>query len=149
LPAATATSRSPASFLGDRDRAAYVVDELAARLGMPAFRSRPVRHNHDVFASRRNAFPPVGQVEEVPAHDGRPDALPHRTHVADRLPGDLERPTVDDLGVAIEVPLEKGTNVVLHIGDEAIDRDHRVHKYSAHNSMMFRKGAGVTWRHFI
>src|SRR5207245_374197 len=83
-------------FLRDHDRAAHVVDELAGRLGMPALWRRPVRHNDDVFAGWRSAFPPVGQVEEVPAHDGRPDALPHRTHVADRLPGDLERPTVDD-----------------------------------------------------
>jgi hypothetical protein len=98
---------------------------------------------------RRSAVPPVGQVEEVPAHDGHPDALPHRTHIADRVPGDLELPTVDDLGVAIEVPLEKRTNVVLRVRDEAIDRDHRVHEYSAHNSMTFRKGAGVTWPHFI
>ena len=104
---------------------------------MPALRPRPVAHNNDVFARRRSAFPPVGQVEEVPSHHGRPDSLPHRTHVADRVPGDLERPTVDDLGVAIEVPLEKGTNVVLRVRDEAIDRDHRVHEYSAHNSMMF------------
>src|SRR5216683_72073 len=49
-------------FLGDPDRAAYVVDELAGRLGMPALRPRPVRHNNDVFAGRRSAFPPVGQV---------------------------------------------------------------------------------------
>jgi hypothetical protein len=114
-----------------------VVDELAGRLGMPALWPRPVRHNNDVFAGRRSAFPPVGQVEEVPSHDGRPDSLPHRTHVADRVPGDLERPTVDDFGVAIEVPLEQGTNVVLRVRDEAIDRDHRVHEYRVHNSMMF------------
>ena len=88
---------------------------------MPALRPRPVRHNNDVFPGRRCAFPPVGQVEEVPSHDGRPDSLPHRAHVADRVPGDLERPTVNDLGVAIEVPLEKGTNVVLRVRDEAID----------------------------
>ena len=92
---------------------------------MPAFRPRPVRHNNDVFAGRRGAFPPVGQVEEVPSHDGRPD-----------------------LGVAIEVPLEKGTDVVLRVRDEAIDRDHRVHEYSALNSMMFIEGGGITWRHF-
>ena len=104
---------------------------------MPAFRSRPVRHNNDVFAGRWSAFPPVGEVEEVPSHDGRPDALPHRTHIADRFRGDPEWPTVDDLGVAIEVPLEKGTDVVLRVRDEAIDRDHRVHEYSAHDSMMF------------
>src|SRR5258708_17910831 len=115
---------------------------------MPARRPRSMRHNNDVFASRRGAFPPVGQVEEVPSHDGRPDSLPHRTHVADGVPGDLERPTVDDLGVAIEVPLEKGTNVVLRVRDEAIDRDHRVHEYRAHNTMMFIKGRGITWRHF-
>ena len=96
-----------------------------------------MRHNNDVFAGRRSAFPPVGQVEEVPSHNSRPDSLPHRTHVADRVPGDLERPTVDDFGVAIEVPLEKGTDVVLRVRAEAIDRDHRVHEYSAHNSMMF------------
>ena len=113
-----------------------IVDELAGRLGMPVLRPRSVRHNNDVFAGRRGAFPPVGQVEEVPSHNGRPHSLPHRTHVADRVPGDLERPTVDDLGVAIEVPLEQGTNVVLRVCDEAIDRDHRVHEYSAHESMM-------------
>jgi len=59
-------------FLGDRDRAAYVVDELAGRLGMPALRPRPVCHNHDVFAGRRSAFPPVGRVEEVSSHDDFP-----------------------------------------------------------------------------
>jgi len=94
-----------------------------------------VRHDNYVFAGRRSAFPPVGQVEEVPSHDGRPDALPHRAHVADRVPGDLERPAVDDLGVAIEI-LEKRINVVLRIRDEAIDRVDRVHEYSAHDSIM-------------
>src|SRR5207237_8107591 len=57
-------------FLGDHDRAAYVADELAGRLGMPALRPRPVAHNNDVFARRRSAFPPVRQVEQVPTHHG-------------------------------------------------------------------------------
>jgi len=134
-------------FLRDHDRAAYVVDKLAGRLGMPALRPRPVRHNNDVFAGRRSAFPPVGQVEEVPSHDGRPDSLPHRTHVADRVPGDLERSTVDDLSVAIEVPLEKGADVILRVRDEAIDRHDCVHEYRAHDSMMLsRQCAGERLR---
>src|SRR5438477_9061275 len=40
-------------LLGDHDRAAYVVDEVAGRLGMPALRPRPVGHNNYVFAGRR------------------------------------------------------------------------------------------------
>jgi hypothetical protein len=56
---------------------------------------------------------------------------------------------MDDLGVAIEVPLEKGTNVVLRVREEAIDGHHRVHEYSAHASMMFIEEAGITWRHCI
>jgi hypothetical protein len=136
-------------FPGDSDRAAHIVDEVAGRLGMPALRPRPVRHHNHVFTGRRSAFPPVRQVEEVPTHEGRPDALPRRPHVADRAPGVRERPTVDDRGVAIAVPLEKGTDVVFRVRDEAIHRDHGVHEYSAHNSTMFTKGAGSTWRHCI
>ena len=68
---------------------------------MPTFLPRPVRYDNDVFAGRRSVLPRIGQVEEVPSNEGRPDALPPRTHVADRAPGDPERPTVDHLGVAI------------------------------------------------
>ena len=81
----------------------------------------------------------------MPTHDGRPDALPHRAHVADRVPRDLEGPAVDDLGVAIEVPLEKRANVVLRVRDEAIDGDHRVHENSAHDSIM--PGQSAPWAH--
>src|ERR1043166_379659 len=58
-------------FFRERDCATYVIDELAGCRWMPAFRSRPVRHDDDVFTSRRSAFPSVGQVEEVPTHDRR------------------------------------------------------------------------------
>jgi hypothetical protein len=65
-------------LLGDHDHTAYVVDELAGSLRMQALRPRPVAHNNDVFAGWRSAFLPVGQVEQMPSHDGRPDTLPHR-----------------------------------------------------------------------
>jgi hypothetical protein len=45
-----------------------------------------------------------------------------------RVPRDLTWPTLDDLGLAIEAPLEQETNVVLYSGDEVIDRNHRVYK---------------------
>lgn len=48
----------------------------------------------------------------------------------------LKRSTVDDLSVAVEVPLEQRTDVVLRVRDEAIDRHDRVHEYRAHDSMM-------------
>jgi hypothetical protein len=63
---------------------------------------RGLCHNHDLLAGRRSAFPPVGQVEQVPSHDGRPNSLPHRAHLADRVPGDLEWSTVDNFRVTMK-----------------------------------------------
>src|SRR4051794_21632859 len=68
-----------------------VVEERYVRLGVPALGLWPVRHHEEVLSSGRLCLPAVGQVEQVPALDRRPDARPERLDVGQRGRGDTER----------------------------------------------------------
>src|SRR5215218_259564 len=93
----------------------------------------------NVLAGRWAPLPAVGHVEEVPPDHHRPDAVPGRPDVVVGRLGDphparrrLVHLARNERMVAVGVPVEQRTDVVVRVGYVAIHRHHVVHHYRAH-----------------
>ena len=107
-------------LLGLLHRASDVAHEVVRRLGVPAVGFGPVRHDDDVVAGRRLAVPAVHQVEQAAADHHRADAGPQRPDIVGRGLRHGEAAALRERPVAVEVPVEQRTDVVVVVGDEAV-----------------------------